>query len=201
MAKTFERIDGQLQKWIESQHVFFTATAPNEGGHVNCSPKGKDTLRILDPVTVTYLDLTGSGAETIAHVRENGRIVIMLCAFEAAPRIVRLHGKGQVFQAGEHGFDELLTCFGPLDEFKLLSVRAIIRIALDRIGDSCGYGVPLMSFEGERPQMEAWAENRVRKKGPSAIAEYQREKNAVSIDGLVGVEPGAVPLHVGDEKG
>jgi hypothetical protein len=195
MARTFERIDDQLVEWIGKQHVFFTATAPSEGGHVNCSPKGLDTLRVLDPQTVAYLDLTGSGSETIAHLRENGRIVIMFCAFESSPRIVRLHGRGEVFQTGTAPFNDLLKAFVPLEEFKQVSLRVIIRIQVSRIADSCGYGVPLMHFEGERPQMEAWTENRLRRNGPDALLEYQAKKNAVSIDGLPGLEPHATVMR------
>jgi hypothetical protein len=176
MGKTFYGIDEALQRFVERQHVFFVATAPtNVDGHVNCSPKGLDSLRILGPTTVAYLDYTGSGAETIAHVRENGRIVIMLCAFEGAPKIVRFHGKGEVLEPGHTEFATLLAAFTPG-----VGVRSIIRIEVDRISDSCGYGVPRMRFEEERAQLTLWAE----KKGENGIETYKRERNAVSIDGI-----------------
>ena len=176
MGKTFNEIDEQLRKFVERQHVFFVATAPADvQGHINCSPKGLDSFRILGPTTVAYLDYAGSGAETIAHLRENGRIVIMFCAFEGAPKIVRFHGKGEVLEPSHADFAELLALFEPGP-----GVRSIIRIELDRISDSCGYGVPLLRFESERPQLPAWAE----RKGVEGLATYKRNKNAASIDGL-----------------
>jgi len=176
MGDTFERIDAVLEKFIGAQRVFFVATAPlDASGHVNVSPKGLDTFRVLDPHTIAYLDYVGSGAETIAHLRENGRIVVMVCAFDGPPRIVRLHGRGQVFEPQDETFRQLRGLF-PAG----LSGRTIIRIAIDRIADSCGYGVPLFAFEGDRPQLHAWAT----RKGEEGLARYQTEKNAVSIDGL-----------------
>ena len=175
MGKIFSEIDETLREFVERQHVFFVATAPNGAdGHVNCSPKGLDSLRILGPTTVAYLDYTGSGAETIAHVRENGRIVIMLCAFEGAPKIVRFHGKGEVIEPGDAEFDALLAHFTPGT-----GVRSIIRIEVQRISDSCGFGVPHLRFEEERAQLSLWAT----KKGES-LETYKRQKNAKSIDGL-----------------
>lgn len=176
MGKTFQEIDDQLRRFVARQHVFFVATAPADvDGHVNCSPKGLDSFRIIGPTTVAYLDYAGSGAETIAHLRENGRIVIMLCAFEGAPKIVRFHGKGEVLEPAHPDFARLLALFEPGP-----GVRSIIRIELDRISDSCGYGVPVLRFESERKQLTAWAEN----KGETGLAKYKRDKNAASIDGL-----------------
>lgn len=176
MGKVFAEIDEALREFVERQHVFFVATAPaSVDGHVNCSPKGLDTLRILGPTTVAYLDYTGSGAETIAHLRENGRIVIMLCAFDGPPKIVRFHGRGEVIEPDAAEFAVLLAQFEPGP-----GVRSIIRIEVDRISDSCGFGVPLMQFERERSQHPAWAE----KKGESGLETYRRERNAVSIDGI-----------------
>ncbi|HEU4887510.1 MAG TPA: pyridoxamine 5'-phosphate oxidase family protein [Thermoanaerobaculia bacterium] len=176
MGKVFTEIDEALRGFVERQHVFFVATAPaSVDGHVNCSPKGLDTLRILGPTTVAYLDYTGSGAETIAHLRENGRIVIMLCAFEGPPKIVRFHGRGEVLEPGDAEFGTLIGKFEPGP-----GVRSIIRIEVDRISDSCGFGVPLMQFERERSQHAAWAE----KKGESGLETYRRERNANSIDGI-----------------
>jgi hypothetical protein len=176
MGKSYSEIDDQLRAFVERQHVFFVATAPSGAeGHVNCSPKGLDCLRLLGPTTVAYLDYVGSGAETLAHARQNGRIVLMFCAFEGAPKIVRLHGRAQALKPGDPAFAELLRLFEPG-----LGVRSIFRVELDRITDSCGYGVPLLRYEAERTQLPAWAE----RKGEAGLHDYQRAKNSVSIDGL-----------------
>jgi len=181
MGKLRSEIDDAMRRFVEKQHVFFVATAPaGIDGHINCSPKGLDSLRVLGPTTVAYLDYAGSGAETIAHLRENGRIVIMLCAFEGPPKIVRLHGQGEVVMPDDAGFAELLAHFEPG-----AGVRSIIRIAVDRISDSCGFSVPLMKYERDRTQLNEWAE----RKGENGLARYQREKNAVSIDGLPAIPP------------
>ena len=178
MAKVFDAIDARLAAWIARQRMFFVATAPSgDGGHINASPKGPiETLRVLDEHTLAYLDLVGSGAETVAHLQDNGRIVVMLCAFEGPPRIVRLHGRGEVLEPGVVEFPEATA----LPE----QHRTVIRVDVERIADSCGFGVPLMSFEGQRPQLQAWAETKLAKGGPGALDEYVAEKNAVSIDGL-----------------
>jgi hypothetical protein len=195
MGKVFEGIDERLERWIAAQPMFFVGTAPLDSeGHVNVSPKGPiESLRVLGPLRVAYLDVVGSGAETIAHLRENGRIVIMLCAFAGPPRIVRLHGRGSVVAAGDPGFDELLSScgfeVGGLPEMR----RSIVAVELERIADSCGYGVPLLSYEGRREHQDLWAAKKLRVGGPDALLDYQREKNAVSIDGLPAVD---VPLFV-----
>jgi Pyridoxamine 5'-phosphate oxidase len=178
MGKVYDEIDERLATWIERQHLFFVATAPlGAGGHVNVSPKGDlRWLRILGAREVAYLDFVGSGAETIAHVRENGRIVVMLCAFEGPPRIVRLHGRAEVLAAD----DPLAAVFDPPEH----AVRSVIRIDVDRIADSCGYGVPLMRFEGRRTHYGAWVDKKMRDGG---LAAYIAEKNAASIDGLPAV--------------
>jgi Pyridoxamine 5'-phosphate oxidase len=178
MAKVFDAIDPRLAAWIARQRMFFVATAPSgDGGHVNVSPKGPiETLRVLDEHTVAYLDLVGSGAETVAHLHDNGRVVVMLCAFEGPPRIVRLHGRGEVLEADAVEFPD--TTALPQQH------RTVIRVDVERIADSCGFGVPLMAYEGERPQSLAWAQSRLAKGGPGALDEYVAEKNAVSIDGL-----------------
>lgn len=176
MGKSYSAIDDQLRSFMKRQHVFFVATAPSGAeGHVNCSPKGLDCLRILGPTTVAYLDYVGSGAETLAHARQNGRIVLMFCAFEGPPKIVRLHGRAQALEPEDPAFAELLRLFEPD-----LGVRSIFRVELDRITDSCGYGVPLLRYEGERTQLPAWEE----RKGEAGLRDYQRAKNAASIDGL-----------------
>lgn len=175
MGAVIEQLDDAMVEWISKQHVFFVASAPTEGGHVNVSPKGYDSLRILDPLTVAYLDLTGSGAETIAHIRENGRVTIMFCAFEGPPRVLRLFGTGEVHPVGTDGFDDLEGLFPDVP-----GARAIIRIALDRIQTSCGYAVPFMDYREERPTLIQWAE----RKGDDGLAAYWTDKNSASIDGL-----------------
>ena len=179
MGKLYGQIDSGLQAFIEAQRVFFVATAPLDAtGHINLSPKGLDTFRVLGSNTVAYLDHVGSGAETIAHLKENRRIVVMLCAFEGAPRIVRLHGHGKVLEPQTPQFDQLRPLFadGP-------PARAIILMTVNRISDSCGFAVPLYAFQDERPQLVAWAE----RKGAPGLRQYQAEKNATSIDGLPAV--------------
>jgi hypothetical protein len=190
MGKIHTEIDAGLRRFVERQHVFFVATAPSGGdGHVNCSPKGLDSLRILGPTAIAYLDYVGSGTETIAHLRDNGRIVVMFCAFEGPPKIVRLHGRGEVIEPGDPDFSPLLALFQPS-----AGVRSIIRITIDRIADSCGYGVPRMRFEDERTQLPAWAE----RKGETGLRDYQLTRNAESIDGLPAlrwVRPGRRGVH------
>ena len=195
MGKVYERMDGRLRDFIERQPVFFVATAPLAGdGHVNVSPKGPiETLCVLDEHTVAYLDLVGSGAETLAHVRENGRIVIMLCAFQGPPRIVRLHGRGELVQAADGGFEELVRRCGFAQPSVAAARRAVVLVHVVRIADSCGYGVPLMSTEGARPHMELWAQKKIRSGGAQALLDYQRAKNTTSIDGLPALA--ALPRH------
>jgi len=179
MARVYDILDERLTSFLRAQHVFFVATAPLAGdGLVNLSPKGLDTFYVVGPERVAYLDLTGSGVETIAHLRENGRIVIMFCAFEGPPRIVRLHGRGAVVVPGDGEFDELVARFTPRP-----GIRSVIDVEVTRIADSCGYAVPLMSFETERSRLDEWAD----KRGPQGLDEYRAEKNAVSLDGLPGL--------------
>jgi hypothetical protein len=182
MGKVLDTIDDKLAAWIEAQHLFFVASAPlAEDGHVNVSPKGDlRWFRLLGPREVAYLDFVGSGAETIAHARENGRIVVMFCAFEGPPRIVRLHGRASVLLPGDDGFDELLARFDPPEH----ALRSLIRIDVERIADSCGYGVPLMRFDGTRSQYDQWVDKKMRDGG---LDDYVAEKNAESIDGLPAV--------------
>jgi hypothetical protein len=180
MGRTYEAVDASLREFLVRQPVFFTGTAPpSADGHVNVSPKGlAGTFAVLGPTTVAYLDLTGSGVETIAHLRENARITLMFCAFEGPPRIVRLMGRGEAVLASDPRFAELSAGFPALD-----GVRSLIVVELDRIADSCGYGVPEMTLVGDRTQLTTWAA----RKGVDGIAEYQRERNATSIDGLAGI--------------
>jgi hypothetical protein len=188
MGRVYEGIDERLAKWIARQPLFFVGTAPaGPDGHVNVSPKGPiGTLKVLDPLTVVYLDKVGSGAETIAHLRDNGRIVIMLCAFEGPPRIVRLHGDGEVVLPPDPDFESLLD-LGFDEPQAPQDRRAIIRVRLRRISDSCGYGVPLMAYEGERPHGDLSTAKRLRVHGPEAMIRYQEKHNRVSIDGLPAV--------------
>jgi hypothetical protein len=165
--------------------MFFVATAPrDDAGHVNVSPKGLDTFRVLGPNRVAYLDLTGSGVETIAHLRENGRVTLMFCAFEGPPRIVRLYGRGSVLTSADPEFDKLANLFDGLP-----GRRAIIEIDLERVADSCGYAVPLYEHQGSRERLLEWAVN----KGPDGLATYWVEKNHASIDGLPGLPTAPVP--------
>jgi hypothetical protein len=190
VGKVFDGIDSRLAEWIAVQPMFFVGSAPlAEHGHVNVSPKGPiGTLHVLDERTVAYLDIIGSGAETIAHVRENGRLVIMLCAFSGPPRILRLHGSGEVVLAGDDRFEELVAQCDFAQPAVSDARRAVVLLHVTRVADSCGYGVPLMDFQGERPHADAWAQKKVRVGGARALADYQREKNGVSIDGLPAVE-------------
>lgn len=180
MGKVFDGIDGRLAGWIQAQPVFFVATAPLAGdGLVNCSPKAlAGTFTVLGGRSVAYLDLTGSGVETIAHLRENGRIVLMFCAFEGRPRIVRLYGRGEPVLPADPRFGELASRFGQRP-----GVRAVVLVEVGRVSDSCGYAVPLMDFVGDRDVLDRWAE----KKGEDGLVAYRAEKNAVSIDGLPGL--------------
>ncbi len=179
MAKVFERIDDALRAWIEKQKMFFVSTAPlSADGMVNCSPKGYDVFRILNDHEVAYLDLTGSGIETVAHLQENGRIVFMFCSFEQTPRIVRLHGKGFVHQRGTPEFEKLMEHFEPRP-----GMRSIIRAEISRVSDSCGYGVPRYEYLGERDTLLNYWSN----KGEAENETYRKTRNASSLDGLQGI--------------
>ena len=186
MGREYDEISEHQRAWITAQPLFFVGTAPlSADGHVNLSPKGPiGSLAVLGPHEIAYLDIVGSGAETIAHLRENGRIVVMLCAFDGPPRILRLHGTGEALLPGDARYDALLAAA----EFAEPSVpdarRAIIRIDVARIADACGYGVPLMEQTGVREHAIAWADKKLRSGGVAAIDAYAREKNVTSIDGL-----------------
>lgn len=177
MGRTYESIDENLATFVASQPVFFVGSAPSgDAGHINCSPKGNDgAFIVLGPRCVAYQDLTGSGAETIAHLRQNGRIVVMFCAFSGPPRIVRFHGRGRVVLPGDTGFADLAPRFKDMP-----GRRAFVVVDVERISTSCGFGVPLMAFEAHRENMATWAEA----KGPQGLVAYRAEKNAVSLDGL-----------------
>lgn len=178
MGRTHDALDDDLTAWLAKQHLFFVASAPSSGGHVNLSPKGHDCFRVLDPHTVAYLDLTGSGVETIAHLRDDGRLTIMFCAFTGPPRIVRLYGTGSAVLPTDARYADLAAGFPPMK-----GARAVIVLSVDRISSSCGYAVPRFEYKGDRDTLLAWTERR----GADGIAAYHREKNAMSIDGLVGL--------------
>ena len=188
MGKVFDEITPAITDWVGRQSMFFVATAPlAPDGHVNVSPKGPiGSLRILGPHRVAYLDISGSGAETIAHLRENGRIVIMLCAFDGPPRIVRFHGTGSVLRWDEPGFAEAAAGFEHLsiDEAR----RAVVTVDVHRVSDSCGYGVPLMSYEGLREHHALSSAKKLRVKGPEEYEAYKLVKNRLSLDGLPAVD-------------
>ncbi|MBF2090670.1 MAG: pyridoxamine 5'-phosphate oxidase family protein [Synechococcales cyanobacterium K44_A2020_017] len=176
MAKVFDQITQNLQNFIQQQSLFFVATAPlSDSGHINLSPKGLDSFRILSPTRVAYLDLTGSGNETSAHLQENGRITLMFCAFQGAPMILRLYGTGQTLLPGTPDWDAKRSLFPEIP-----GMRQIITVDLDRIQTSCGQGVPLLSYDGQRDSLVQWSA----KKGVEGLEAYQQQKNRVSIDGL-----------------
>jgi len=187
MGRIYDEIDAPLARWIARQSMFFVGTAPLAGdGHVNISPKGPiGSLRVTSPSEVAYLDVVGSGAETAAHLRENGRIVVMLCAFQGPPRILRLHGRGEVMWAEDAAFAPLLAACAFDDEPEVAeSRRAIVRVHVTRIADACGFGVPLMEHVGERDNATKWAKGKLAKGGAEAIESYKITKNVASIDGL-----------------
>lgn len=180
MGQMYEAIDGRLREFLLAQRVFFVGTAPSGvDGHVNVSPKGLlGCLAVLDERRVAYLDFTGSGAETIAHLRENGRIVLMFCAFEGPPKIVRLHGRGTVVRPDDPGFTEMLAAFPAAPDRH--GLRSIIDVAVTRISDSCGYAVPLMEYQDDRDLL---ARSQARRSAEE-LAAYRASRNAMSLDGL-----------------
>jgi hypothetical protein len=174
MADLHPGIDARLRAFIERQHLFFVATAA-AGARINLSPKGLDSFRVLGPREVAYLDLTGSGAETAAHLRADGRITLMFCAFEGQPLILRLYGSGRVVRPDSTDWGRLAPLFPPRPD-----ARAIVVAAIERVQTSCGFGIPLYRHERDRPMLDAWAA----RKGPAGLAAYRRANNATSIDGL-----------------
>ncbi|WP_104435132.1 pyridoxamine 5'-phosphate oxidase family protein [Kineococcus xinjiangensis] len=180
MGKVFDSIDEQLRRWIDAQPMWFVATAPLDAdGRVNVSPRGGDSLSVLGAHRVGWVDFTGSGIETIAHLRENGRACVMFASFDLRPRIVRLHGRGQVHWPGTAVFEEVTALHPPHP-----STRAVITVDVERISDSCGWGVPVMDVvTDERELLRQFAE----KKGPDGMDVYRAQKNTSSIDGLPGL--------------
>ncbi|MFO7166664.1 MAG: pyridoxamine 5'-phosphate oxidase family protein [Chloroflexota bacterium] len=176
MAKLYEHITDDLAAFIREQPLFFVATAPLAAdGHVNLSPKGLDTFRILTPRRVAYLDLTGSGNETSAHLAENGRVTFMFCAFGGPPKILRLYGRGRTVLPGDGEWEELIGLFPEIP-----GARQIVVAEISRVQTSCGFAVPLMEYVGQRDTLVRWAQ----RKGEDGLDAYRREKNAHSIDGL-----------------
>ena len=176
MANTHDTITPELKTFIQAQHVFFVASAPNgPAGHVNLSPKGMDSFRVLSPTRVSYLDLTGSGNETAAHLLQNGRVTFMFCSFERKPTILRLYGRGRTVQPDSTEFAEFAPSFPQLP-----GVRQIVVADISRVQTSCGFGVPFLSFTSDRDTLARWCET----KGPEGLREYRARKNRLSIDGL-----------------
>lgn len=185
MAKEFSSLDEPLRKFIDEQAMFFVATAPSEGGRINLSPKGyQDTFAVLDEHTVAYLDLFGSGAETIAHLRDNGRITIMFCSFTRNSRILRLFGTGRVVRPDDAEFSDLAAHFG--DQHP--GTRAVIVIDVQRIADACGYAVPYYDLVDERPVLDKAHAKATDEKWAGAV-----ERNRESIDGLPALDPDHPP--------
>jgi hypothetical protein len=181
MAAVYDELDDKLTDFIRRQKLFFVATAPlSAEGSVNLSPKGYDSLAIIDRKTVAYADLGGSGIETHAHLRENGRITLMFCAFEGPAMILRLYGRGESCGFDERGFAEKMKLFPGFER-----ARAVVTVRLTRIADSCGWGVPAFDFQGERDQLRRWVDA----KPHAAWAARRYESNAASIDGLPGLSP------------
>lgn len=179
MGQTFDAIDDALESWIRAQSIWFVATAPLAAeGLVNVSPRGHDAFSVLGPRRVGWVDYTGSGVETIAHLRENGRICLMFVSFDRRPRIVRLHGRGHVALPGEPEYGEVVDRHPPHP-----GTRAAIVVEVERISDSCGFGVPVMELVEERDLLRRSAE----KRGPDGLAAYRRQKNTSSLDGLPGL--------------
>jgi hypothetical protein len=176
MAKLFDCVTDELQAFIAAQQLFFVATAPlSTTGHINLSPKGLNSFRVLSPQRVAYVDVTGSGNETSAHLQENGRITFMFCAFQEPPLILRLYGRGYTILPGTSEWDDLSPLFPPIP-----GTRQIVIADIDRIQTSCGMGVPLYGYQGQRDSLTRWAE----KKGEAGLQDYWHKKNRTSIDGL-----------------
>ncbi|MEV5961003.1 pyridoxamine 5'-phosphate oxidase family protein [Kribbella sp. NPDC051952] len=190
MGTVFPDLNEDLLAWIGRQPMFFVGTAPSgDGGHVNISPKGGEgTLQVLGPKQLAYVDLFGSGIETVAHLKQNGRIVVMFCAFSGAPKTLRVHGRGEVLEQADPRFAEVFAHFSLADEM-LPTVRSIIRIDVERVADSCGYGVPEMTMKAERKALYKTAAGWIRQRGDDAIERYCDVNNGESIDGIAGLTP------------
>jgi hypothetical protein len=180
MAQRYDTISEPLAQFIAEQHVFFVATAARDG-RVNVSPKGLDSLRVHGPNRVVWLSGSGSGNETAGHLLDLNRMTLMFCSFGRQPLILRLYGTAREIQPGDSGWDELIALFAPMP-----GARQIFDMAVEMVQTSCGYGVPLMQFEGDRPLLAQWAQN----KGPDGLAAYRQEHNRTTIDGApTGLRP------------
>jgi len=199
MGRRYDLIDDSLNRWLSDQPLYFVATAPSgDAGHLNLSPKGgAGTFRVLSPTTVAYLDLVGSGIETVSHLRENGRIVLMFCAFAGPPKIVRLHGQGRVVTRDDPEFAALLEGFACAADLMDLA-RSVVVVEASRIADSCGFVVPQMTYQRDRDQLVRWGQHRAELVREGWREEYEAEKNVVSIDGLPGLRLAAVPAAGND---
>jgi hypothetical protein len=200
MAKVHDGITARIAAWVHEQPMFFVATAPLSGdGMVNVSVKGTTgTFRVVDERTFAYVDLTGSGAETVAHLRENGRICVMFVSFDARPDVVRFHGTGSVAFPGDPGFEERLALFGDAGTSRRAPARAVVTVDVTRVADACGYAVPLMELTGERDLLDSWSDCRT----TDALADYRARRNATSLDGLPATpvrRPGAVEHTAGSD--
>jgi len=179
MGKDYQEIDGAIRRWIEAQRLFFVSTAPRaDDGRINCSPKGLDSLQVLGPRQIAYADIGGSGIETVAHLRENGRIVIMMCALDGPPKIFRFYGRGRSIESHEAEFEKLVSTFPSLP-----AVRNFIVVDIECIRDSCGYGVPLYEFQSERHSLKSWCDS----KTDEEMGDYRVNHNSLSLDGLPGL--------------
>jgi len=187
MGKEYQEIDERMQRWIDRQHMFFVSTAPlADDGRINCSPKGLDGLRVLGPRQIAYADIGGSGIETVAHLKENGRIVIMLCAFDGPPKIFRFYGHGRSVEPHDADFERLVPMFPNMSD-----IRNFVIVDIDCIRDACGFGVPLFDFKSDRDSLKNWRES----KTEDELLAYRIEKNSQSLDGLPGLDvgPGELP--------
>jgi hypothetical protein len=190
VGRVYDVIDNATRQWLTKQPMFFVATAPDDpDGHLNLSPKGAaGAFRVLGPTRVAYVDLVGSGVETVAHLRENGRIALMFCAFSGPPKIVRLHGQGRVVPQDDPEFAALLPEFALDDDARALA-RGIVVVETTRISDSCGFTVPRMDLVSQRDQLMRWGEQQQAKNGDIWKKRYVAVNNAQSIDGLPGYDP------------
>ncbi|WP_017326558.1 pyridoxamine 5'-phosphate oxidase family protein [Synechococcus sp. PCC 7336] len=185
MAKIYSELTPPLERFIAKQHLFFTGTAPlASNGSINVSPKGIDTFRCLNNNTVAYLDLTGSGNETAAHLSENGRLTIMFCSFAEKPTILRLYGKGRVVRSQDADWQDLYRHFDSIP-----GERQIVVLAIQRVQTSCGFGVPLFEYKQQRNELIAWAE----RKGAEGLEAYRQKNNQTSVDGLPAYDTGRSP--------
>jgi len=189
VGRTYDAIDASMQQWLNQQPMFFVATAPDDSaGHVNLSPKGgAGVFRVLGPNQVAYVDLVGSGVETVAHLQENGRIVVMFCAFTGPPKIVRFHGHGRAVPEDDPKYAALLAKFS-LDDDQRPLARGVVVVHVTRISDSCGFGVPRMEVVADRDQLLRWSENQQAKNGAAWKSRYMAANNLKSIDGLPGYD-------------